>query len=222
MATATRTPAPSLTPTAAPSSTAPRPRGAARREALLQATLTLVADVGADAVTHRRVAETAGLPLASTTYWFDSKEHLLTAALEFAAQRDLARLRAAAAELADGEVTVVGMVAVLAGPAGHGDHHADRGSLMATYTLMLEAARRPMLQELSQRWTDGYLETFGALLRRLGSRRPGQDARLLIAAADGLTIDRLATGTHADFDPRPDLERLAVALLADPSTGATR
>ena len=57
-----------------------RPRGAARREALLEAVLRIVADVGPDAVTHRRVAEEAQLPLASTTYWFDSKEHLLTAA----------------------------------------------------------------------------------------------------------------------------------------------
>ena len=70
-----------------------RPRGAARRESLLQAVLKIVADVGADAVTHRRVAEVAGLPLASTTYWFDSKEHLLTAALELAAERDMARLQ---------------------------------------------------------------------------------------------------------------------------------
>jgi hypothetical protein len=40
----------------------PRPRGAARREALLEAVLTIVAEVGPDAVTHRRVAEVAGLP----------------------------------------------------------------------------------------------------------------------------------------------------------------
>ncbi len=69
------------------------PRGAARREALLDAVLRVVAEVGVDAVTHRRVAEEAGLPLASTTYWFQSKEHLLTAALQSAADRDIERLR---------------------------------------------------------------------------------------------------------------------------------
>ena len=74
-----------------------RPRGAARREALLEAVLEIVAEVGAEAVTHRRVAEQAQLPLASTTYWFDSKEDLLTAALQLAAERDVARLH----ELAD-------------------------------------------------------------------------------------------------------------------------
>jgi DNA-binding transcriptional regulator YbjK len=59
---------------------------------LLEATLKIVGEVGADAVTHRRVAEVADLPWASTTYYLDSKEHLLTAALEFAAERDIARL----------------------------------------------------------------------------------------------------------------------------------
>ena len=71
-------------------------RAARRREALLEATLRIVADTGADAVTHRRVAEVAQLPLASTTYYFDSKEELLTAALELAAERDMARLHAIA------------------------------------------------------------------------------------------------------------------------------
>jgi TetR/AcrR family transcriptional regulator, regulator of biofilm formation and stress response len=58
--------------------------------------LRIVADTGADAVTHRRVAEVAQLPLASTTYYFASKEELLTAALELAAERDLFRLQAIA------------------------------------------------------------------------------------------------------------------------------
>src|SRR5437588_13102902 len=78
----------------------PRPRGAARREALLEAVLQIVADVGPDAVTHRRVAEVAELPLASTTYWFDSKDHLLTAALELAAERDVVRLQESVAAFA--------------------------------------------------------------------------------------------------------------------------
>src|ERR1700759_3036066 len=87
------TTAPRTTPTD------PRPRGAGRREGLLEAVLRIVAEVGPDAVTHRRVAEVAGLPLASTTYWFDSKEHLLTAALELAAERDTARLLQDGAEM---------------------------------------------------------------------------------------------------------------------------
>jgi AcrR family transcriptional regulator len=185
-----------------------------------------------DAVTHRRIAERAGLPLASTTYWFDSKEQLLIEALAHAAARDIDRLHQAADRAlaqaaldagprrehdsgALGPLTPAAIVAVLgAGAAPDAVHPgADRGALMATYALMLEAARRPALQELSQRWTDAYLETIGSLLTHAGSRRPVDDARLLVAACDGLAIDGLATGGAADHDPRPELARLLAALL---------
>jgi DNA-binding transcriptional regulator YbjK len=209
---------PNSTPTR-PNSAPRRPRGAARREALLEATLALLGETGADAVTHRRVAERAGLPLASTTYWFQSKEHLLTETLQYAAERDERRLRDAADAVltragSDGPPTVAEVVDVVLGAAGE-DAGASRGSLMAAYALMLEAARRPALQELSQRWTEAYLETVGALLQRAGSPRPADDARLLIAATDGLLIDRLATGAEDTFDPRPELERLARALIGE-------
>jgi DNA-binding transcriptional regulator YbjK len=213
MPTATANTATTARPTSAATArpSGPRPRGAARRELLLQATLAVIGQAGADAVTHRRVAEEAGLPLASTTYYFESKEHLLTAAFEFAAERDLARLRDRTGALGE-RPTVAEIVEVVAACGDDG----DRGSLLAAYALLLEAARRPGLQALSQRWTDGYLEMIAELLRRTGSARPADDARLLIAAADGLLIDDLAAGGPG-MDPRPHLKRLTAALLADAS-----
>jgi TetR/AcrR family transcriptional regulator, regulator of biofilm formation and stress response len=189
----------------------PRPRGAARREALLEAVLKIVAEVGPDAVTHRRVAEVAQLPLASTTYWFDSKEHLLTAALELAAERDTARLLDSAEEAITGGSdpidAVIASIVVCDDPG-----YAGRGSLIGTFALLLEAARRPALQEIAQRWTEVYLQTLSRLLESAGSTRPRDDAELLLGAADGLLIEQLATG--ADEDLRPRLHRLAAVLLA--------
>jgi DNA-binding transcriptional regulator YbjK len=187
-----------------------RPRGAARREALLGAVLKIVAEVGADAVTHRRVAEVARLPLASTTYWFSSKEHLLTAALELAAERDMARLAGYAARTDDPIEAVVGLIL---DPVEE-DLRSSRGSLMATYTLLLEAARRPALRGLAGRWTEAYLTIGGRLLEQAGSSDPGGDAELVLAAADGLLIEGLSLGTEADLRPR--LRRLAVALVSHP------
>ncbi len=188
--------------------TSKRPRGAARREALLEAVLAIVAEVGAEAVTHRRVAERAQLPLASTTYWFDSKEQLLTAALELAAERDVARLH----ELADRLREHDPLEAVLATVLEPVDEPSSRASLMASYALLLEAARRPALQELARRWTAAYLDTIGRLLQRAGAARPREDARLILAAADGLLLEQLATG-DAD-DPRPALAHLLHVLVA--------
>jgi DNA-binding transcriptional regulator YbjK len=184
-----------------------RPRGAARREALLEAVLEIVAEVGAEAVTHRRVAEQAQLPLASTTYWFDSKEDLLTAALELAAQRDVARLHELADRLRERDPVQAVLDAVL-DPL---DEPSRRASMMASYALVLEAARRPAMQELARRWTAAYLETVGELLQRAGSARPREDARLILSAADGLLLEQLAAGDAED--PRPALARLVHILI---------
>lgn len=192
-------------------STGARPRGAARRDALLDAVLRVVAEVGVDAVTHRRVAEEARLPLASTTYWFESREHLLTAALERAAERDIERLRAflpeALTRAADPIELVVGAIL---DPIDESPQ-TSRGWLLATYALVLEAARRPALREVTIRWTDAYLEVLPPLLAAAGSRHPRSDAELLLAAADGLLVDQLATGDASDLAPR--LRRLADALI---------
>ncbi|HEY1510511.1 MAG TPA: TetR family transcriptional regulator [Solirubrobacteraceae bacterium] len=188
-----------------------RPRGAARREALLDAVLRVVAEVGVDAVTHRRVAEVAGLPLASTTYWFDSKEHLLTAALESAAERDIERLYAFLGEPPDHAADPLGMaVGAILGPS-EDSGQTSRGWLLATYALVLEAARRPALRDVTMRWTGAYLEALPPLLAAAGSRHPRSDAELLLAAADGLLVEQLASDDASDLAPR--LRRLADALV---------
>jgi TetR/AcrR family transcriptional regulator, regulator of biofilm formation and stress response len=189
-----------------------RPRGAARREALLEAVLRIVADVGADAVTHRRVAEVADLPLASTTYWFQSKEQLLTAALELAAERDVARLQEFVAEPLDDHADPLALaVDAILDPLAE-SAQASRGSLMATYALLLEAARRPTLRAVTRDWTQAYLKVLGRLFKAAGSPDPRADAELLLGAADGLLIGQLASGTQGDL-ARP-LYRLATALAA--------
>src|SRR5215472_17800248 len=48
-----------------------------RRIEILEAALRIVADGGPDAITFRRVAERAGVPLGSLTYYFESREELL-------------------------------------------------------------------------------------------------------------------------------------------------
>lgn len=57
-------------------------RGAARRAALLDAAISVVADNGSGALTHRAVASTAQVSLASVTYHFASIEELRTSTFE--------------------------------------------------------------------------------------------------------------------------------------------
>ena len=67
---------------------------------------------------------------------------------------------------------------------------------------------------LARRWTNVYLDTVGSLMERAGSKRPREDAELLLGAADGLLIEQLATGSSADLTPR--LRRLVAALVQSP------
>ena len=58
------------------------------------AVIRTVVEVEADPVKAPRVAQVADLPLALTMYSFESNKHLLTAAVERVADRDIARLQA--------------------------------------------------------------------------------------------------------------------------------
>lgn len=186
-------------------------RGEARRGLLLDATLRVVAADGPGAVTHRRVAAEAGLPLAATTYWFSSKEELILEAYRIAAARDVDRMRdlAAACERVPPSELAPKLADLVA------EELADqRATLMASYALWLESARRPELREVERAWTDEYTGVVAQILAAAGAPDAHQAARLLIAAIDGLILAELSRDEPAGAaDLRPLVERLVTALV---------
>lgn len=187
------------------------PRGEARRALILEAALRVLGEEGASAVTHRRVAREAGLPLAATTYWFASKDELLADAYRLAADTDIERMRRLATEYAErARADLAGALTDLLAA----DLAESRTSLLAAYSLWIEAARRPALRPIEQEWTRAYVDLVEGVLRDAGSPHPATDAELLVATLDGLLLAQLAL---ADPDPaaalRPQLERLVAALL---------
>ena len=64
------------------------PKGERRRYALIRAAADLLCEGGFEAVTHRAVAERAGLPLASTTYYFASLDEVVEAAVDLLGTAD--------------------------------------------------------------------------------------------------------------------------------------
>jgi len=188
-------------------------RGETRRRAILEATLRIVGREGAGAVTHRAVAAEAGVPLAATTYYFDSREELLAETLAHAAAEDVAELENAR-DLASEPLTPDGLAdrlreLVLDWLGG------SRPTLIAQYEICLEAARRPELFAISRAWTDAYVAAIAPALERLGSDDPLRDGRLVFAALTGLVIDELS-GPRSDFEQavlRPAVERLVRGLV---------
>jgi AcrR family transcriptional regulator len=166
-------------------------RGEARRTAILDAALRLVARGGPRAVTHRAVAAEADVPLAATTYYFASRDDMIAQALLHCVERDLAGL--ADRPLSD-----------LLGQNVAG----DRDLLLASFEIWLEAARNPALRPVARRTTAAYVEA----ARRLVADET--DARLLTAAVEGLTLEVLVGGMEPD-EAQAALDRLLGALTAD-------
>jgi DNA-binding transcriptional regulator YbjK len=186
-----------------------RSKGERRREELLQATLRLIGARGADAVTHRAVAEEAGVPVSATTYYFASKEELLEQALLLAAREETERLERLVLELAPQSLSVEEWAAAVAHLLA-GDVAAEPARHVALFERGLEATRREPLRAELQRWQDAHLRLAEMGCRAIGSDDPGLDARVVVATLTGLMLQQLAGGRE-DFEDavmRPALKRL--------------
>jgi DNA-binding transcriptional regulator YbjK len=202
---------PSATATKPTTPRAPAPRGEARRALITEAALAVIARVGPDGLTHRLVAAEAGLPLAATTYWFASKEDIVRAALEHAAERDLAHvetLRAASRTWTKKTLAT---------------HLADfveesctdrRENAVVDSALWLEALRRPELRPIADRWVVAYSDVLVEVLRNVGAPGTADDAELLGAAVDGIICHHLvAPGAFDRASVTKQLARLTAALV---------
>jgi len=177
-------------------------RSRRRREALLRATIELLGEMGAKSVTHRAVAERAGLPLASTTYYFDSVQQLIEEALKLHVAERVAELQALAVAVSAGGASAEGIAGrlaevLVARPAA---------VLVAQYQMYLEAARNPALQPAVGEALAAFERLTGAVLGALGAREPEQAAGAFVALLDGFALHRVAR-------PRP-AEQEAAALFA--------
>jgi DNA-binding transcriptional regulator YbjK len=191
------------------------PRGAARREAILRAAIAVIGEQGPDALTHRAVAERAGVPLSATTYYFDSKEELFREAVALAAREEVERLEDLVLALAPRALTPTDWAREVAAFVA-ADLDADPPRHVAFYELVLEAARTPGLRPEVNSWEEAHLRLAELGLRAAGSSDPGVDARLVVVAITGLVLGQLVTPVeHFERDVlRPSLERLFDSLIA--------
>jgi DNA-binding transcriptional regulator YbjK len=167
----------------------PSARGAARRRQILEATLRVIGRGGIAAVDHRTVAADAGVPLGSTTYYFDSKDDMVSQALHHVADEETERLARDRAEL-EGKTPA----AVRRRLTDHvlSSVAADRMLLLAHYQLYLESARREELRPAAELWDAAYRAFYARALEILGAPDPVERAALLCVSLDGLILQHLA------------------------------
>ena len=185
-------------------------RGTARREALLDAAVRLLARHGARAVTHRAVAEEAGTTHGAPRYYFATRSQLLDEALRRLAAAQVARVEALlrAPREPDPHARAARLAHELGGPLT-----GDRDETIARYELFLEAARRPALRPAIEAWGAAHTALLAAELRAAGADDPHTDAELLLNVINGLLLVQVAT-PRADFAQavlRPAIERFLPA-----------
>jgi DNA-binding transcriptional regulator YbjK len=180
------------------------------REAIVAATVRIVAREGVAAVTHRRVAAEAQVSLSSTTWHFATKLDILQAALQWTARHEVGRIAQIALRLGDAD----------SDPSAWAEELADwlieqvngeREVATALYRLQIELLGSPGAREVHREW--------GRSLRTLGehavarSDTPELDLRLVVAALDGLRLSVLLAGEEDADWLRAAVRRQLQALL---------
>jgi TetR/AcrR family transcriptional regulator, regulator of biofilm formation and stress response len=191
------------------------PRGTARRDAILRAAVALIGEQGPDALTHRAVAERAGVSLSATTYWFSSKDEIFREAVALAAGEEVERLERLVLDLAPRHVTPAAWARELSAALA-ADVQDNPARPVAMYEFVLEASRQPELRDEVARWETAHLRLAEAGLRAVGSADPEIDAHIVVAVVSGLMLGLLAN-PNPEFERhvmRPTLERLFAQLTA--------
>jgi DNA-binding transcriptional regulator YbjK len=168
----------------------PTDRGERRRTALVDAAAALLEEAGFAAVSHRAVADRAGVPLAATTYYFASRDELVTAAAERMAAHHLDHAAAVLARLPTApqpsDVVAGRILSLIAGA-----DDPDPARLLTSYERYAQAGRVPALRPLVTALTDALAERTAVVLRHYGYPAAGPVPRLLVALVDGLLLAEL-------------------------------
>src|SRR5919112_848912 len=192
-------------------------RGVERRGRLIAAAADLLLEQGLAALSHRAVAARAGLPLASTTYYFTSADDLRDEALQHIAQGWAMRARAVVDALpahldrvhaARAVVSIVGA-------------DAPSQQLLVMYERYLEAGRHARLRPVVAAWNAQLKELVQQVLLRADMPVEDDRAGLVLAVVDGVAVGALAEGEAPEAAVGEPLDRM-FSLLADGHQGPRR
>ena len=182
------------------------------RDAIVAATVRIVAREGVAAVTHRRVATEAEVALSSTTWHFATKGDILEAALHWTARHEVGRIAAIADRLGDAEFDPAAWAEEL------GDWlieqlTSEREIAVALYRLQVELLGSAGALEVHREWGEGLLAVGERVLEHSPTATPDLDVRLIAAALDGLRMGVLNTGDQDLEWLREAVRRQLQALL---------
>jgi AcrR family transcriptional regulator len=159
-----------------------------RRRAILDATLRVIGRGGTDAVTLRRVAAEAQVPLGSTSYYFSGREELIREAFRSHLQwgeSSMTRVRRRYPAHPELDQLVDFFIELKRPQLG------DKTLLRAEYELILFASTDPALAAELLAFEDRLLGQLAQMLEGLGVAMPFEAARIALHLGRGVEIHTL-------------------------------
>jgi len=179
----------------------------ARRQALADAGIAVLAREGSRGLTHRAVDAEAGVPVGTTSNYFRSREALVTGLFDRIGAR-LAPTPEDLAARADEPPSRALFAAYVRDIVRRLTTH--REVTLALYELRLEAARRPDLARSLGEWQRAGLDADVAFHEAAGLPGGRREVALFHYAIEGLVLDRLV----APVDPETSTDEIVDALVA--------
>ena len=173
---------------------------------------------GPDAITYRRVAAEAEVPLGSLTYYFESREDLVREAFRHYIVETGAFLSELESEIP--AATPADLVKMLVEMARR--EFTDPAMVRAEYEMILYAARDPQLGREVSEWERSLEARLAASFERLGAARPVEAARTTINLVRGFELEKLSRPADIADDLRRRLTILINALIREEPTRAPR
>ncbi|MCV7154679.1 TetR/AcrR family transcriptional regulator [Mycolicibacterium pyrenivorans] len=167
------------------------PKGERRRYALVSAAADLLCEGGFDAVRHRAVARRAGLPLASTTYYFSSLEDLIAKAVEHVGTRESEELRDRAATLSRRRRGAESIADVLVDLLVGESPERVTEQLISRYERYIACARQPGLRDIQRRLLQQRTDAVVEVVERSGRTVRAELLTALVCAVDGAVVAAL-------------------------------
>ena len=180
-----------------------------RRREILVAALNVIAAGGADAVTHRRVAAEADVPLGSLTYYFDSREELIREA--FRLYIDEATEFVLGVEREIPPTSVADLVDLIVETMRREFMRPEM--LRAEYELILHASRDKQVARAYAGWERGLESRLAAPLEALGAIRPIAAARTILHLVRGFELEQIAHLAEDAAEFRDRLKAVVEALV---------
>jgi DNA-binding transcriptional regulator YbjK len=160
----------------------------------------LLREGGFEAVRHRAVARRAGLPLASTTYYFSSLDELIAAAVEYIGMAEAAQMRNRVSALSRRRRGAESTADVLVDLLLDGAEGAGTEQLISRYERYIACARQPGLRDIQRRVLRQRTDAVGEAVERSGRCVRSDLLSALVCAVDGAVVSALVDvgGTPRD------------------------